>query len=86
MNFPYIAYSKQFMNNTHTNNIPKIAFLCERYKVKKLYALGLVLTDKFNNQNDIDSKAVRNETAAFVLKGKPVQKELPTEIRQRNSL
>ncbi|KAA6346289.1 hypothetical protein EZS27_006167 [termite gut metagenome] len=42
------------MNNILTNSIPKIASLCERYKVKKLYAFGSVLTDKFNNQSDID--------------------------------
>ncbi|KAA6317926.1 hypothetical protein EZS27_031993, partial [termite gut metagenome] len=31
------------MNNILTNSIPKIASLCERYKVKKLYAFGSVL-------------------------------------------
>jgi predicted nucleotidyltransferase len=42
------------MNHILTNSTPKIAFLCEKYKVKKLYAFGSVLTDKFNNQSDID--------------------------------
>jgi predicted nucleotidyltransferase len=42
------------MNNILTNSTSKIASLCERYKVKKLYAFGSVLTDKFTNQSDID--------------------------------
>ncbi|MCL2328051.1 MAG: nucleotidyltransferase domain-containing protein [Bacteroidetes bacterium] len=28
--------------------------LCKKYKVKTLYAFGSVLTDKFNDQSDID--------------------------------
>jgi len=28
--------------------------LCENHKVKSLYAFGSVLTDKFNNDSDID--------------------------------
>lgn len=28
--------------------------LCETHKVKSLYAFGSVLTDKFNNESDID--------------------------------
>lgn len=28
--------------------------LCERHNVKKLYAFGSVLTDKFNDESDID--------------------------------
>ncbi len=31
-----------------------IAKLCVQHKVKSLYAFGSVLTDKFNNQSDID--------------------------------
>ena len=31
-----------------------ISKLCEQHKVKSLYAFGSVLTDKFNNQSDID--------------------------------
>jgi predicted nucleotidyltransferase len=42
------------MNNILTNSAPKIASLCKKYKVKKLYAFGSVLTDKFTNQSDID--------------------------------
>ncbi|KAA6349283.1 hypothetical protein EZS27_003294 [termite gut metagenome] len=42
------------MNNILTNSTSKIVSLCERYKVKKLYAFGSVLTDKFTNQSDID--------------------------------
>ena len=28
--------------------------LCEQHKVRKLYAFGSVLTDKFNSNSDID--------------------------------
>lgn len=28
--------------------------ICERHKVKKLYAFGSVLTDRFNDESDID--------------------------------
>ena len=31
-----------------------IKHLCSRYKVKKLYAFGSILTDKFNKESDID--------------------------------
>lgn len=31
-----------------------ISKLCERHKVKSLYAFGSVLTEKFNNESDID--------------------------------
>ena len=37
--------------NNHTFDIFK---LCESHKVKSLYAFGSVLTDKFNNESDID--------------------------------
>lgn len=36
------------------NHISKIIKLCKNHKVKRLYAFGSVLTDKFNNQSDID--------------------------------
>ncbi len=35
----------------HTNDITK---LCITHKVKSLYAFGSVLTDKFNNDSDVD--------------------------------
>jgi predicted nucleotidyltransferase len=35
----------------HTREIQK---LCSRYKVRKLYAFGSVLTDKFNGASDVD--------------------------------
>ena len=31
-----------------------VSELCKKHKVKKLYAFGSVLTDKFNDQSDID--------------------------------
>jgi predicted nucleotidyltransferase len=36
---------------THINDINK---LCKSHKVKSLYAFGSVLTDKFNDDSDID--------------------------------
>lgn len=33
---------------------PIIAKLCKLHKVKRLYAFGSVLTDKFDNESDID--------------------------------
>lgn len=35
-------------------NIEFINALCKSHKVKSLYAFGSVLTDKFNDQSDID--------------------------------
>ena len=35
-------------------HISQIAALCEKYKVKSLYVFGSVLTDRFNNDSDID--------------------------------
>ena len=35
----------------HTKDISK---LCETHKVKSLYAFGSVLSDKFNDESDID--------------------------------
>ena len=32
----------------------EIAHLCEKHKVKSLYAFGSVLTDRFNSESDID--------------------------------
>jgi predicted nucleotidyltransferase len=34
--------------------ISKITTLCKRYKVRKLFVFGSVLTDRFNEQSDID--------------------------------
>ena len=35
-------------------NIQQIIALCKKYKVKRLYAFGSILTPKFNDQSDID--------------------------------
>ena len=35
-------------------HISQIAALCEKHKVKSLYVFGSVLTDRFNNDSDID--------------------------------
>jgi predicted nucleotidyltransferase len=34
--------------------MPNIVDLCKQYKVKRLYAFGSVLTDKFNDDSDVD--------------------------------
>ena len=40
----------EFLNQ----NIESIKTLCKSHNVKTLYAFGSVLTDKFNDQSDID--------------------------------
>jgi len=40
--------------NLISQNIELINELCKSHKVKHLYAFGSVLTDKFNEQSDID--------------------------------
>lgn len=37
-----------------SNNTAQIEFLCRKYSVRKLYAFGSVLTDKFNAESDVD--------------------------------
>ena len=36
------------------NNISKIKALCEKHKVKKLFAFGSVVTDRFSETSDVD--------------------------------
>lgn len=36
------------------NNIQKIVALCKKYKVNKLFVFGSILTDRFNDDSDID--------------------------------
>lgn len=36
------------------NNINKIKALCEKHKVNKLFVFGSVLTNRFNENSDID--------------------------------
>lgn len=40
--------------NLIESHIKAITNLCKTHKVKSLYAFGSVLTDKFNNESDID--------------------------------
>ena len=42
------------MNKILTANIEKIKLYCQQYKVKELYAIGSVNTDKFTDKSDID--------------------------------
>lgn len=36
------------------NNIQKIVALCKKYKVNKLFVFGSILTDRFNDNSDVD--------------------------------
>lgn len=36
------------------DNIQKIFALCRKHKVRKLYAFGSILTQRFNDQSDVD--------------------------------
>lgn len=40
--------------NLINDNIRKLQDLCRRYKVRKLYAFGSVLTPRFNENSDVD--------------------------------
>lgn len=36
------------------DNIQKLFNLCRKYKVSKLYAFGSILTNRFNDESDVD--------------------------------
>lgn len=36
------------------NNIQKIVALCKKYKVGKLFVFGSILTNRFNDDSDVD--------------------------------
>ena len=40
--------------NLIENNLPKIIELCKKYRVKTLSVFGSVLTDRFNENSDVD--------------------------------
>jgi len=42
------------MNKIITENIDKIKEYCKKYKVKELYAVGSVVSDRFSENSDID--------------------------------
>lgn len=42
------------MNELLIQNLASLKSLCSAYKVKNLYAFGSVLTDKFNDNSDVD--------------------------------
>lgn len=35
-------------------NLGRIIDLCKKYRVKKLYVFGSILTDRFNDDSDVD--------------------------------
>src|SRR5690606_16956126 len=53
---PCHRYDFVYLNimNLLDQNIETIKALCESHKVKALYAFGSVITDKFNDESDID--------------------------------
>ncbi len=36
------------------NNIQKIVALCKKYKINKLFVFGSILTNRFNDDSDVD--------------------------------
>lgn len=42
------------MKSLIDKHLKKIAPLCQKYKVKQLFVFGSVLTDRFNENSDID--------------------------------
>jgi predicted nucleotidyltransferase len=51
---PVDEVSYLFYMDIIERNIDQIILLCERIKVRELYVFGSVLTDKFNDESDID--------------------------------
>lgn len=45
------------------DNINKIKALCEQHKVKELYVFGSAVTDKFNQESDVDFLIEFNEVS-----------------------
>lgn len=50
---PPTYITSQFMKLIE-NNIQKIVALCKKYKVNKLFVFGSILTDRFNEDSDVD--------------------------------
>lgn len=44
------------------NNMQKIIALCKKYKVHKLFVFGSILTNRFNDNSDIDFVVDFNKT------------------------
>lgn len=39
-------------------NMDKIVALCKKYKVAKLWVFGSILTDRFNDDSDVDFSVI----------------------------
>lgn len=50
----YLCKSKHFQMKLIELNIQRIFELCKLYKVKSLAVFGSILTDRFNEQSDVD--------------------------------
>ena len=46
-------------------NISRIIELCRRFGVKKLYVFGSILTDRFNEQSDVDFLFNFNDSVSY---------------------
>lgn len=52
-----------------TDNLQKIFTLCQQYKVKSLSVFGSILTNRFNENSDVDFSATFNHDADPVKAG-----------------
>lgn len=48
-------------------NMAEIVALCEKHKVLQLYVFGSILTDRFNNDSDVDFTVVFDRDALSLL-------------------
>ena len=50
----YLCIIRDLFMKLIENNIQKIVALCKKYKVNKLFVFGSILTDRFNEDSDVD--------------------------------
>lgn len=48
-------------------NMDKIVALCRKYKVAKLWVFGSILTDRFNDESDVDFPAIFDRSKIVLL-------------------
>lgn len=48
-------------------NMDKIIALCRKYKVAKLWVFGSILTDRFNDESDVDLLAIFDRSKIALL-------------------
>ena len=47
-------------------NIDRIIALCKKYKVKAMWAFGSILTDRFNDNSDVDLLVIFDKAAIAI--------------------